>query len=193
MLAHEVLTEDWLADVLQDSLDMDWTSTDGARAIMKALETGLVRLPQAGGQIALVLTPKPPAGGDAGAVRWRERWYGSDPQRGSSIFDEAGNLIAYFGGDEKTHDATTAAVAAHNAALALPAPVVEGERWRHVKRGTVYEVIGYAELQNGNAKGLREGSELAVYRGEDGKLWARERGEFHDGRFAALSEGRSHG
>ncbi len=66
------------------------------------------------------------AGGDAGAVRWRERWYGSDPQRGSAIVDEAGNLIAYFGGDRETHRATTAAVAAHNAGLAAPALVVEG-------------------------------------------------------------------
>jgi len=37
MVAHEVLTEQWFADVLQDSLDMDWTSSDGARAIMRAL------------------------------------------------------------------------------------------------------------------------------------------------------------
>lgn len=34
-----VLTEEWFADVLQDSLEMDWTSSDGARAIMKALAT----------------------------------------------------------------------------------------------------------------------------------------------------------
>lgn len=64
----------------------------------------------------------------------------------------------------------------------------EGDRWLHLKRGTVYEVIGYAELQNGNVKGLREGAELVVYRGEDGKLWARECSEFHDGRFVPLTE-----
>jgi hypothetical protein len=51
------------------------------------------------------------------AVKWRERWYGSEPQKGSAIVDERGNLIAYFGGDETTHKATTAAVFAHNAAL----------------------------------------------------------------------------
>jgi len=33
----EVLDEDWLADVIADSLDMDWTPHDGARAIIKAL------------------------------------------------------------------------------------------------------------------------------------------------------------
>ena len=58
-----------------------------------------------------------------------------------------------------------------------------GQHWQHVKRGTAYEVLGVAELQNGNVKGLREGARLAVYRGDDGKLWAREEGEFTDGRF----------
>lgn len=52
MFAKDVITEEWLADVLQDSLEMDWTSTDGARAIMRALEDGLVELPQRGGQVA---------------------------------------------------------------------------------------------------------------------------------------------
>ncbi len=51
------------------------------------------------------------------AVKWRERWYGSEPQKGSAIVDERGNLIAYFGGDETTHKATTAAVSAHNASI----------------------------------------------------------------------------
>jgi len=62
------------------------------------------------------------------AVKWRERWYGSEPQKGSAILDERGNLIAYFGGDEVTHTATTATVAAHNAALAHPA-APQGEEW----------------------------------------------------------------
>ena len=61
--------------------------------------------------------------------------------------------------------------------------VTQGQHWQHVKRGTEYEIIGVAELQNGNVKGLREGASLAVYRGDDGKLWAREEGEFSDGRF----------
>ena len=62
------------------------------------------------------------------AVKWRERWYGSEPQKGSAIVDERGNLIAYFGGDETTHKATTAAVSAHNASMATPpATSQEGE------------------------------------------------------------------
>ena len=62
------------------------------------------------------------------AVKWRERWYGSEPQKGSAIVDERGNLIAYFGGDETTHKATTAAVSAHNASIAAqPATSQEGQ------------------------------------------------------------------
>ena len=57
-----------------------------------------------------------------------------------------------------------------------------GQRWQHVKRGTTYEVIGTAELQMSNDL-LVDGSEMVVYRGDDGKLWAREEGEFTDGRF----------
>lgn len=64
-----------------------------------------------------------------------------------------------------------------------PEKLLPGQHWQHVKRGTSYEVLGVAELQNGNVKGLREGARLAVYRGDDGKLWAREEGEFTDGRF----------
>ena len=58
------------------------------------------------------------------------------------------------------------------------------ERYRHKKRGTVYEVIGEAELQT-NTDNLVDGSQMMVYRGEDGKLWCRHYDEFHDGRFAA--------
>ncbi|GAA3266074.1 hypothetical protein GCM10020258_46170 [Sphingomonas yabuuchiae] len=50
-----------------------------------------------------------------------------------------------------------------------------------MKRGTVYQVIGTAELQAGQPQ--LEHAELVIYRGEDGKLWARNSGEFHDGRF----------
>ena len=57
-------------------------------------------------------------------------------------------------------------------------------RWRHVERGTVYEEIGRAELQA--AMDLIEGDTLVIYRGEDGKLWARQEDEFEDGRFEAL-------
>jgi len=63
------------------------------------------------------------------------------------------------------------------------------ERYRHVKRGTIYEVVGRAELQM-SFDSLVDGSEMVVYRGDDGKMWVREESEFHDGRFQAL--GASH-
>jgi hypothetical protein len=58
---------------------------------------------------------------------------------------------------------------------------VKGDVYRHIKRGTVYTVIGVAELQM--RADLVDGSELILYQGEDGKLWAREVTEFTDGRF----------
>lgn len=79
------------------------------------------------------------------------------------------------------------------AVLAALKPVSgDVERYQHKKRGTIYEVIGAAELQA--AQPQMEHAELVIYRGEDGKLWARNSGEFHDGRFeriepaAALSQ-----
>ncbi|WP_230770565.1 hypothetical protein [Sphingomonas sp. Leaf4] len=54
MLASEIMTEEWLVEVLDDSMQMDWTAVDGARAIIRALRAGLIRLPQTGGQIAHV-------------------------------------------------------------------------------------------------------------------------------------------
>jgi hypothetical protein len=60
-----------------------------------------------------------------------------------------------------------------------------GQHWQHVKRGTVYEIVGSASLQM--SADLVDGSDLVVYRGEDGKLWAREEGEFTDGRFTLVT------
>jgi hypothetical protein len=65
---------------------------------------------------------------------------------------------------------------------------VAGEHYRHVKRSTVYEVVGLASLQNANQAVLSEAACLVIYRGDDGNLWAREGGEFMDGRFARLTE-----
>jgi hypothetical protein len=59
------------------------------------------------------------------------------------------------------------------------------ELWRHKKRGTVYEVVGLAELQSSTGR-PEDGSFLVLYKGEDGKLWAREQSEFQDGRFEIL-------
>lgn len=57
--------------------------------------------------------------------------------------------------------------------------------WKHKKRGTVYAELGRAELQIATLE-VVEGSELVIYRGEDGKLWAREASEFEDGRFEKM-------
>jgi hypothetical protein len=62
--------------------------------------------------------------------------------------------------------------------------IAGGERWRHLKRGTVYEIIGRGELQMGSD--LVDGSSMVVYRGEDGRIWVREESEFEDGRFERL-------
>lgn len=46
MLTHVLagLDEDWLTDVIDDSLDMDWTGRVGAKAIIRALATQDTRL-----------------------------------------------------------------------------------------------------------------------------------------------------
>jgi hypothetical protein len=93
------------------------------------------------------------------AVKWRERWYGSEPQKGSAILDERGNLIAYFGGDEATHKATTATVTAHNEALAHPAaPQGEEERLRKA----LIEARQYVERKSWDAYDDREDKLLVL-------------------------------
>lgn len=57
-----------------------------------------------------------------GKRQWTERWNGSQPAQGSAIWsvDEYGRatqMLAYFGGDEATHDAVSRIVALHNARL----------------------------------------------------------------------------
>lgn len=61
------------------------------------------------------------------------------------------------------------------------------EFFRHKKRGTVYSIVGVAELQiaTQNVRPV-EGDRLVIYRSDDGKLWARMEGEFHDGRFEPM-------
>jgi len=60
------------------------------------------------------------------------------------------------------------------------------EQWQHVKRGTVYRVIGRGELQMNNDC-LVDGSAMVIYQGDDGRFWVREEGEFEDGRFVRLA------
>lgn len=72
-------------------------------------------------------------------------------------------------------------------------------RVTHVKRGTTYDVIGEAEMQIAKPTGytdrdkgyrfIMEGDNLTIYKGEDGKLWARFPDEFNDGRFKENNDG----
>lgn len=72
------------------------------------------------------------------------------------------------------------------AAIAAMQTTPPAERVRHKKRGTTYTIVGNAELQL-SFDDLCDGSEMIVYRGDDGKLWVRNANEFWDGRFERLS------
>ena len=66
-----------------------------------------------------------------------------------------------------------------------PTDNTTARRWRHVKRGTIYTEVCRAELQAATSNPA-EGHSLVIYRGEDGKMWARAAGEFTDGRFVEV-------
>lgn len=55
-------------------------------------------------------------------------------------------------------------------------------QWRHKRRGLVFTEICRVELHSATSTVIA-GSTLVIYRGANGKLWAREEGEFEDGRF----------
>lgn len=61
-----------------------------------------------------------------------------------------------------------------------------GSVYRHEKRGTDYQIVGIAKLQNGGGHPLFDDAPLVVYRGDDGQLWARHEKEFTDGRFKEI-------
>lgn len=56
-----------------------------------------------------------------------------------------------------------------------------GERYRHVKRGTIYTVIGYGSLQTENEQ--FDDEPVVIYLDAEGKFWVRPIDEFQDGRF----------
>ncbi len=62
------------------------------------------------------------------------------------------------------------------------------DKFRHRTRGGIYEIVGNASLQNAGMFNLREGDNLVIYRGEDGRLWARPHVEFYDGRFEPVKK-----
>lgn len=61
------------------------------------------------------------------------------------------------------------------------------DKWRHKKRGTIYEVIGTVTLQCSPFADLSDDEELLLYRDDGGRLWARRAEEFHDGRFEKVA------
>lgn len=81
---------------------------------------------------------------------------------------------------------------------ALSAEPAQGEQWqpthRHVKRGTEYQLIGTGKMQaenwatysDENGYENADMQEVAIYRGDDSKLWVRPIAEFNDGRFVDL-------
>jgi len=87
---------------------------------------------------------------------------------------------AFLNAERTVKSARRKARAALATLPALPTPDA-GRHWKHVKRGTTYAEIGRAELQA--SQDVVEGVTLVIYRGDDGKLWARQEDEFEDGRF----------
>ena len=60
--------------------------------------------------------------------------------------------------------------------------------YQHVRRGSRYAIIAQAKLQDATGNGVHEGSVLEIYTDASNTVWARETGEFHDGRFISLGE-----
>lgn len=61
-----------------------------------------------------------------------------------------------------------------------------GTIWMHIKRRTLYSVVGLADLQTSEPIG--DMTRLVIYRATDGTLWARPQSEFADGRFVELGQ-----
>ena len=62
-----------------------------------------------------------------------------------------------------------------------------GEKFRHLKRGSIYVKVGVAGLQCTSP--VVEGVPMVVYKSiEDGRLWVRPEEEFLDGRFEKIDD-----
>ena len=55
-------------------------------------------------------------------------------------------------------------------------------RWRHVKSGGIYEIIGYGKIE-------ADLTPCVIYRAKGNQqLWVRPKTEFFDGRFVAVAD-----
>lgn len=61
------------------------------------------------------------------------------------------------------------------------------ERVRHRKRGTCYSVVTRCALLQ-SAEPIGEAAVLVIYKGDDGRFWARPESEFDDGRFEPMHD-----
>ena len=64
---------------------------------------------------------------------------------------------------------------------------MKGQRYRHVKRGTVYEVLGLCAIQDATSDYDGEKAVLYFDARHQHKLWCRPLKEFLDGRFERVS------
>lgn len=87
--------------------------------------------------------------------------------------------------DENDIVAYRVVVRATDSGSLSPASVakVDGRRFRHLKRGSIYEHVGVGIVQGT----LTDDDAVVIYRGEDdGRLWVRGAVEFWDGRFEEI-------
>lgn len=60
------------------------------------------------------------------------------------------------------------------------------DKYRHIKRGTTYRIIGTGTLQ-ASTEPVKEGDVMTVYQSlHDGSIWIRKTTEFMDGRFEQI-------
>lgn len=70
---------------------------------------------------------------------------------------------------------------------AVLATFMGGARYRHKVRGTLYRLLHRRAFLQASGP-IREGTQLVIYLGEDGSLWARPVAEFDDGRFEMVRD-----